>query len=356
LSKTIINVNEEYEVTGKLHIMNAWPAAIQVPDQAFLNTGQPGAMAARLGVWVGNTFTPRSMKLELGKTYDFRVLLKARRPGHWHTHVQLSVKTGGPIPGPGQYIDITDNLADYTDDVKLLNGSTVDLETYGLGKVSLWHLLFWATALATWLWYLFRERRLLGRLVAVAIRRDEEPITRKEWLVGAVTLGAVLGAVIIFAILSAYSNIIPLQGDNISEIKLNAEEPAPINVEYLGATYKVLDHELRANLKITNEAKEPLQISEFASGGLRFISKENYPEYLLAARTLSLNDYNPLQHGETRNIVLTAQDAKWDTESLLGLDLSNNIDRSFAGLLFLNSPSGKRYPIEVGGPVTLNFH
>jgi Monooxygenase subunit B protein len=212
-SKTTVNVNEEYEVTGKLYIMNAWPAAIQVPDQAFLNIGQPGAMANRLGVWVG-----------------------------------------------------------------------------------------------------------------------------------------------IFAILSAYSNIIPLQGDNISEIKPKAEEPAPINVEYLGATYKVLDRELRANLKITNEAKEPLQISEFASGGLRFITKENYPDYLLADRTLSLNDGNPLQHGETRNIVLTAQDAKWDTESLLGLDLSNNADRSFAGLLFLNTPSGKRYPVEVGGPVSLNFH
>jgi len=114
-SKTNVTVNEEYEITGKLYLMNAWPAAIEVPNQCFLNTGQPGAMAARLGVWVGNTFTPRSMKLELGKTYAFRMLLKARRPGHWHTHVQLSVKTGGPIPGPGQYIDIKGNFSDYKD-------------------------------------------------------------------------------------------------------------------------------------------------------------------------------------------------------------------------------------------------
>jgi len=100
-SKTNVTVNEEYEITGKLYLMNSWPAAIELPNQCFLNTGQPGAMAARLGVWVGGTFTPRSMRLEVGKTYAFRVLLKARRPGHWHTHVQLSVKTGGPIPGPG---------------------------------------------------------------------------------------------------------------------------------------------------------------------------------------------------------------------------------------------------------------
>src|ERR1700720_1788795 len=134
-SKTNVTVNEEYEITGKLHIMNSWPAAIEVPAQCFLNTGQPGAMAARLGVWVGGTFTPRSMKLELGKTYAFRVLLKARRPGHWHTHVQLSVKTGGPIPGPGAYIDIKGNFSDYRDDVKLLDGTAVDIETYGEGKI-----------------------------------------------------------------------------------------------------------------------------------------------------------------------------------------------------------------------------
>ena len=46
-SKTNVTVNEEYEITGKLHIMNSWPAAIEVPAQCFLNTGQPGAMAAR---------------------------------------------------------------------------------------------------------------------------------------------------------------------------------------------------------------------------------------------------------------------------------------------------------------------
>jgi len=57
-SKTSVQVNEEYEITGKLHIMNAWPAAVHVPDRAFVNVGQPGAVANREGVWVGGQFTP----------------------------------------------------------------------------------------------------------------------------------------------------------------------------------------------------------------------------------------------------------------------------------------------------------
>src|SRR5919201_6068082 len=46
-SKKEVNVNEEFEITGKLHIMNAWPAAIRVPERCFLNTILPGPQATR---------------------------------------------------------------------------------------------------------------------------------------------------------------------------------------------------------------------------------------------------------------------------------------------------------------------
>src|SRR6202023_235870 len=38
-SKTSVTVDEEYEITGKVHVMNAWPAAVAVPDNAFLSVG-----------------------------------------------------------------------------------------------------------------------------------------------------------------------------------------------------------------------------------------------------------------------------------------------------------------------------
>ena len=31
-SKTNVTVNEEYEITGKLYLMNSWPAAIELPS------------------------------------------------------------------------------------------------------------------------------------------------------------------------------------------------------------------------------------------------------------------------------------------------------------------------------------
>ena len=365
-SKTSVTVNEEYEITGKLHIMNSWPAAIKVPDQCFLNTGQPGAMAARLGVWVGAPgqmqFTPRSMRLEVGKTYAFRMLLKARRPGHWHTHVQLSVMTGGPIPGPGQYIDIKGNFSDYVDDVKLLNGTTVDIETYGIGKIYMWHL-FWIVVGGWWILYWFGKRGFIGRFAWVASGKAEEVITPQERVVGAITLLAVLLVVIIFYAItvSGNPNTIPLQAGDFRNIQAleNEVNSGPITIKYLNGTYKVPGRELVANFKITNNGKEPLRIGEFNTAGLRFLNpdvytaKVVYPDYLLADRGLSLNDNSPIAPGETRDVAVTVQDARWDTERLSGL--AYDVDSSFAGVLFFFSPSGARYPMEVGGPVIPTF-
>jgi methane/ammonia monooxygenase subunit B len=365
-SKTNVNVNDEYEITGKLYIMNAWPAAILQPDQCFLNTGQPGAMAARLGVWVGAPgamqFTPRSMHLDIGKTYAFRMLLKARRPGHWHTHVQLSVKTGGPIPGPGAYIDIKGNFSDYKDEVKLLNGTSVDIEDYGESKILLWHL-FWIIVGGWWILYWFGHRGFIGRFAWVASGKAEELITPQERIVGAVTLAATLLIVIIFYAMTVAGNpnTIPLQAGDFRNIQSleNEVNSGPITIKYVNGTYKVPGRELVANFKFTNNGKEPLRIGEFNTAGLRFLnpdvytSKVEYPDYLLADRGLSLSDNAPLAPGETRDVAVTVQDARWDTERLSGL--AYDVDSSFAGVLFFFSPSGARYPMEVGGPVIPTF-
>jgi len=219
-SKTNVTVNEEYEISGKFHIMNAWPAVLRPPERSFVNVGQPGAMANRIGVWVGGQFAPRSMELKLGKTYEFRMVLRARRPGHWHTHVQLSVETAGPIPGPGQYIDIKGNFADFTDPVKLLNGTTINLETYGINSIYMWHA-FWAIVGAAWIWYWFTRRGLIGRFMWVASGKEEEVITPQERMVGAITLGATLLVVIIAysIVAAAYPQTIPLQAGDLHNIQ-----------------------------------------------------------------------------------------------------------------------------------------
>jgi methane/ammonia monooxygenase subunit B len=290
----------------------------------------------------------------LGKTYEFRIVQRARRPGHWHTHVQLSVETGGPIPGPGRYIDIKGNFSDYRDDVKLLNGSSVDLETYGIGKIYMWHLL-WIAAGIAWILYWFNKRGFIGW---GASGKAEELLTPQERMVGALTLVAVLLVVFIFYAItvSNYPNTIPLQAGDFHNIQ---GPPPPLKIKYLSGTYKVSGRELVANFNITNTGKESLRIGEFNTAGLRFLNpdvytaKVEYPDYLLADRGLSLSDNAPIAPGETKDIAVTIQDARSDTERLSSV--AYDVDSSFAGMLFFFSPSGERYPVEVSGGVIPQF-
>jgi methane/ammonia monooxygenase subunit B len=358
-SKTSLSVNENMEITGKLHIMEAWPVAVHRPEVAFLNVGMPGPVLIRQASFIGGKFAPRSLSLELGKTYEFRVLLRARREGRWHVHSQLSVETGGPIIGPGQWIEIKGKMADFTNPVTLLNGEVIDLETYKISNIYWWHLL-WFVAGVVWIGYWFRKAGFVGRFVQVASGK-EDIITPLDKQVGVGVLAATLLTVIIsYAITAAdYPRTIPLQAGNLKGIEPLPTVEAPIKIVFERGTYKVPGRELVATYKITNTGKEPLRIGEFATAGLRFLNpdvyttKIDYPDYLLADKGVTLSDNAPIAPGETKEITVKVQDARWDTERLA--DLAYDVDSSFAGLLFFFTPSGTRYEVEVGGPVIPEF-
>jgi len=347
------------EITGKLHIMEAWPVAVRKPEVAFLNVGEPGPVLIRQGSWIGGKFAPRSLSLDLGKTYEFRVLLRARREGRWHVHTQLSVETGGPIIGPGQWIEIKGKMADFTNPVTLLNGEVIDLETYKIANIYWWHL-FWFIAGVAWIGYWFRKAGFVGRFVQVATGK-EDIITPQDKQVGVGVLAATLLTVIIsYAIAAAdYPRTIPLQAGNLKGIEPLPTVEVPIKISFQRGTYKVPGRELVATYKITNTGKEPLRIGEFATAGLRFLNpdvyttKIDYPDYLLADKGVTLSDNAPIAPGETKEITVKVQDARWDTERLA--DLAYDVDSSFAGLLFFFTPSGTRYEVEVGGPVIPEF-
>jgi len=79
-SKEKVKVNDTVEVTGKFHVFEGWPETVAEPDVSFLNIGIPGPVFIRKASYIGGQLVPRSVRLEIGKTYQFKVVLKARRP------------------------------------------------------------------------------------------------------------------------------------------------------------------------------------------------------------------------------------------------------------------------------------
>jgi methane/ammonia monooxygenase subunit B len=364
-SKTSLNVNESMVLSGKVHVFSAWPQAVANPKSSFLNAGEPGPVLVRTAQFIGEQFAPRSVSLEVGKDYAFSIDLKARRAGRWHVHAQINVEGGGPIIGPGQWIEIKGDMADFKDPVTLLDGTTIDLETYGIDRIYAWHFP-WMIAGAAWILYWFFKKGIVASYLRISEGKDEEQIGDDDRRVGAIVLAVTILATIIgYAVTnSTFPRTIPLQAGLQKPLTPIVEEgtagvgPHLVTTELKGGVYKVPGRELTIQVKVTNKTDEPLKLGEYTAAGLRFLNpdvfttKPEFPDYLLADRGLS-TDPTPIAAGETKTIEVKVQDARWDIERLS--DLAYDTDSQIGGLLMFFGPSGKRYAAEVGGPVIPKF-
>lgn len=359
-SKERVNVNDSVEITGKFHVFEGWPESVAEPNAAFLNIGIPGPVFIRKESYIGGQLVPRSVHLQIGKTYDFRVVLKARRPGDWHIHTMLNVEGGGPIIGPGKWITIDGSMRDFKNPVTTLTGQTVDLETYNEGNIAFWHALWYAVGLA-WMIYWVRRPVFIPRLLMVEAGRANELIGSGDRKI-AMGFAAATILIVIFAMSSTnskYPITIPLQAGTMRGIQW-IEEPAPtIAVKVQDATYRVPGRAMRMKLAITNNGDKPVRLGEFYTASVRFLDPDvlkddtGYPEDLLADEGLKVSDNSPIQPGETRTVDVTASDAAWEVYRLS--DIIYDPDSRFAGLLFFFDSDGNRQRVQVDAPLIPSF-
>jgi len=359
-SKEEVAVNDTMTISGKFFVFSGWPETVDKPEISFLNVGIPGPVFIRAGSWVGGQLVPRSISLELGETYDFKVLLKARRPGDWHVHTMLNVKGGGPIIGPGKWVTVTGSMKDFVDPITTLTGETIDLENYNLSNTYFWHAFWYALGLA-WLGYWMRKPMFIPRSIAVEAGKADSLISGTD---KKVAMGFAVGTLAIVAM--SFSNTesqfpvtTPLQAGLLRGIK-SIEMPATsIAVKVEDATYRVPGRAMQMTLTITNNGDSPVRLGEFNTAGVRFmdsnvaVDETGYPDDLLAEEGLTVSDNSPLAPGQTRTVQVTASDAAWEVYRLA--DLIYDPDSRFAGLLFFYDAAGKRQLITIDAPLIPTF-
>lgn len=364
-TKTSVNVNEELVLSGKVHVFSAWPQAVANPRVSFLNPGEPGPVLVRTAQFIGEQFAPRSVSLVPGKDYAFSINLRGRRAGRWHVHAQINVEGGGPIIGPGQWIEIKGDMKDFTNPVTLLDGTTIDLEHYGISRVYAWHLP-WLAIGAAWILFWFVRKGIIAAYLRVAEGKLDDAVNDDDKRVGAIVLAlTILATIVGYALTnSTFPRTIPLQAGLQKPLTPIDTDGTPgvgkevVKADLQGGVYKVPGRELTINVKVTNSTSEPLRLGEYTTAGLRFLNpdvfttKPEFPDYLLADRGLSA-DPTPIAPGESKEITVKVQDARWDIERLS--DLAYDTDSQIGGLLMFFSPSGRRFAAEIGGPVIPKF-
>jgi len=359
-SKEEVAVNDTMTLDGKFLVFAGWPETVDKPESAFLNIGIPGPVFIRAGSWIGGQLVPRSVSLELGETYEFKVLLKARRPGDWHVHSMMNVEGGGPIIGPGKWVTITGSMSDFVNPVTTLTGQTIDLENWGLSDVYFWHSIWFAIAFA-WLFIWIKRPLFVPRHIAVASGKANSLISAGDRKIGMAfalgTLALVAGAM--GSTNDKYPVTTPLQAGLLRGMKPIQLPEATVSVKVDDATYRVPGRAMQMTLTVTNNGDSTVRLGEFETAGVRFldpavhVDETNYPDDLLAEEGLSVDNNSPLAPGESRTIHVTASDAAWEVYRLA--DLIYDPDSRFAGLLFFWNSKGVRQMVTVDAPLIPSF-
>ncbi|MGH8583260.1 MAG: bacterial ammonia monooxygenase, subunit AmoB [Gammaproteobacteria bacterium] len=358
-----LKVNDKMTLTGKFHVFKNWPETTANPETspAFLNVGIPGPVLTRVESYIGGQFVPRSVNLTLGKDYNFKVVMQARRPGRWHMHSMMNVEAAGPIIGPGKWVEITGSLADYKHVLTTLTGNQVDIETYGTGAIWGW----------SWFWYIFgiaycaywcKGPVFVPRYVACKEGQADSLITPGDVKVGQVFM--VLAVVITFfgytSATSEHPITVPLQAGVIGVMDPIPEGMKAVEAVVEQATYRVPGRAIVLKVRVTNRGTNPLQVAEYETAGVRFLNAAvykddtNYPPQLLAPEGLSVDDNSPIMPGNSKVVTITGTDAAWENERLA--DVIYDPDSRFGGLLFfLDTTSGFRHVVPVGGPLLPRF-
>ena len=363
--KKTVKINEEFTLSGRFRLMEDWPDAVSPPETVFLAAYTPGPMVTRVESYLNGMPARQSFsKLELGRDYEFKLVMKGRIPGRHHIHPLLSIHGSGPLVGPGQWIEVTGTKGDFVEKVTTMNGIQVDnLEFYGTARALKWYGV-WLALAAFWLLFWLVRPLLLPRWMALQKGREDVLISNRD-----VTVGVILGVVVVaisfggyFYANKVYPYVVPLQAGTSKVDPLPKQQHA-VDVKVLKANYDVPGRSMQVTARITNRGAESVSILEFATANLRFVNLQapgadkavsaDYPRDLVARDGLGLTDQKPLMPGETRDIKFEASDALWEVERLVSF--LTDVDSKFGGLLFFVDKSGNRLMTEIGGPILPTF-
>lgn len=360
-SSTSVEVGQLLTITGRIQASKYWPEHLpSVAGRVFLNVGTAGPNFIRVKSSINGQSMVQSTSLELGKTYDFEMVLKARRPGRFHVHPVMNVLDSGGMIGPGLWVTVTGDQADFTNTVETMFGRTIDLETYNLGTIITWHAIWVLVALA-WIAFWARKRPLIiPRFRAVqaleeAGKDPDELITPTE---RNVAIGFLVATLVLVGIgyqwaQAEYPVTTPLRTAKVNVEPLDLGKPL-VDVKLDQARYRIPGRSFQMDLTVTNHSRSPIRLAEFDIANIRFLNPE-----VIEGKPLDDHDMvvpaglrvegGAIAPGKTGILKVYAEDAMWETQRLT--NMINDPDSIVAGLLFFHAEDGQRDIVEIGGPM-----
>jgi methane/ammonia monooxygenase subunit B len=351
-SKSDVTQNENVVISGTAKVLETWPSNMSDgnPKICYLTVVEPGARFVLVDRKINGNETPQSFFCEKGGVYNFSMTLRARDPGNWHVHPAVAVKESGTLIGPGQYINISSSPSGFTFPLALLNGNTIDLESYGTWLV----LGFSAVTLILGMWWMFYwtvpggYKRTITRLrVANELPLNQDGgaavglITKRDHRMFELITGLTVVLVAVGFIWASvhYSGNIPLQVQWVTPPA--AAQPAQLaSAQATNAIYDPNANTVQIVTTVTNTSTRPVQVSAFRTGNLSFLNPLAglpHGDYEFQIKNLSPQD--PIAPGSTQQVTITLDAQVLKNQELLPLGQAQYV---VAGVMELTDGQGTR--------------
>lgn len=349
ITPTTIKVGDEITITGTVKILDTWPYTLDPPQTAYITPVVPGPVFTLADRIVNGDPDFGSIFVEKGGVYQFKMVLKGRKPGQWHVHPGIAIQGTGTLLGPGEWVDVQPSDKPFRLDVMLLNGKTVNLEHYG-GRFVWWWSLAGFIIGAIWMLYWTVPKRTVTRL-AVTMQlpvNDDAPdiglITPTDHFWMDILAGATIVMLVVGWVYMAvrFPVRLPQQTDRFAPDPLPAE-PQLATIRGLGATFDEKTDALVINAEVTNLGTAPLTVKQYVMAMTTFVNGAQ--EELAAAGPshyagqLEVVPDTPIAPGETRKITLKMASPVFEEERLIPL---HDPQQLIAGLIRVDDPSGRQ--------------
>jgi len=348
ISPISVKVGEPVTITGTVKVLETWPYTLDPPQTAYVTPVVPGPCFALTERIVNGESSPGSIFVDKGGIYQFKMVMTARNPGHWHVHPGIAIQGTGTLLGPGEWVDVQPGAEPFKLDVTLLDGQTVDLEHFGGSFVWWWSFAGFLVGVV-WMLYWTIPKRTVTRL-AVTLQipiNDDAPdiglITPRDhmWmdLLAGVTILMLIVGWVYMAV--KYPVRLPQQ-----TVRFAPETISPgdglISVHPEGATFDEKTDTLLITFEAKNSSPSPVSLKQYIMAMTTFVNGDK--DAMGAAGPsdyvgqLAVDPDGAIAPGETRKLTLKMSNEVFLEERLIPL---HDPQQLIAGLLRFQNAEGK---------------
>ena len=329
VSPTDIEVGQPVTVTGTVKVLETWPHTLGTPEIAAIVPVVPGPVFVMKDRTINDQPAVGSFFVEKGGIYQFKMVLLGKEPGKWHVHPGMAIGGTGTLVGPGEWVTVKPSATKFTFPVTLLDGQTIELNTYGGQFVWWWSFAGFLLGMAWMVYWTFTKRTVTNLAVTMQLPvNDDAPdiglITPRDHMWMNVIAGLAVLLLVVGWTYSAtrYPVRWPQQTDWITPRFISSGNPMA-EVRTNGATYDDATDTLTMKVQVKNVTDSAITLNRVVIGMATFVPGGEAEQLKAGPRdfvgSLEVEPKDPIAPGETKDLTLTISSKIFSTARLIPL-------------------------------------